>query len=94
MYKRGQWLAVCDVCGLQYHSGQMRKRWDGLMVCKDDYETRHPQEFIRPVIESTPEWTRRPQETNISPFDYTDFNYDTDDAQFPNDPRYTTRDGT
>ena len=23
------------------------KRWDGAMVCEADYETRHPQEFVR-----------------------------------------------
>lgn len=25
----------------------MLKRWDGLFVCKEDYELRHPQDFLR-----------------------------------------------
>jgi hypothetical protein len=25
----------------------MKKRWDGLMVCEEDYELRHPQDFLR-----------------------------------------------
>lgn len=47
MYKAGQWLVHCDVCGFKYHSGEVRKRWDGLMVCDKDYEQDHPQKFLR-----------------------------------------------
>jgi hypothetical protein len=67
-WKPGRWSAICDVCGFKFHSDAMRKRWDGLMVCHKDYETRHPQEFIRPVPEKiTPEWTRpEPADTFLS----------------------------
>lgn len=44
---RGVYNAYCDVCGFQYKNFQLRKRWDGLIVCKEDWETRHPQEFVR-----------------------------------------------
>lgn len=44
---RGGYNAICDVCGFQYKNFELKKRWDGLMVCKDDWETRHPQEFVR-----------------------------------------------
>ena len=44
----GEWVVICDVCGFKKRSSQIRKRWDGLMVCKEDYEVRHPQEFVRP----------------------------------------------
>lgn len=40
------WL-ICDECGLKYRRSEMLKRWDGFMVCKKDYEHRHPQEFVR-----------------------------------------------
>lgn len=43
----GTWKVVCDVCGFQFHSGVIKKRWDGLMVCDKDYELDHPQKFIR-----------------------------------------------
>lgn len=46
-YKPGAWNAICDVCGFRFKSDQLRKNWKGLMVCQEDYETRHPQEFIR-----------------------------------------------
>jgi hypothetical protein len=48
----GTWKVVCDVCGFQFHSGVIKKRWDGLMVCHKDYELDHPQKFIRVRAES------------------------------------------
>ena len=45
----GGWSAICDVCGFKYKNSDLRKRWDNLMVCKDDWEIRHPQDFVRGV---------------------------------------------
>jgi hypothetical protein len=39
---------ICDVCGFKFKNNQLRKRWDGLYVCKDDWEARHPLDFYRP----------------------------------------------
>lgn len=73
-FKSGQWNAVCDVCGFDFKNTQLQRRWDGLMVCKDDWEVRHPQELIRPVTDQqSPPWTRPNvsevyvQVTNIAP---------------------------
>lgn len=44
----GKWIVICDVCGFKKLNTEVRKRWDGLIVCQEDFETRHPQEFIRP----------------------------------------------
>ena len=57
-YKKGVWDVVCDVCGFKFKSDKLKERWDGLMVCKEDWETRHPQDFLRPVKESTIPWSR------------------------------------
>jgi hypothetical protein len=72
-YYPGKWLAVCDVCGMEYLSDELQKRWDNLMVCRKDYETRHPQEFLRPVQEHSPPWTRPEPEDDIQdvPYVYT-----------------------
>lgn len=43
----GDWNALCDSCGRKFKASQLKRRWDGLMVCKEDYELRHPQEFLR-----------------------------------------------
>jgi len=44
---KGQWNVICDVCGFEFKSAVMRKRWDGLVVCKDDFELDHPQKYIK-----------------------------------------------
>lgn len=56
----GDYNAICDVCGFEYKASKLRKRWDGLMVCKDDWETRHPQDLYRfpEGTESVVPWTR------------------------------------
>jgi hypothetical protein len=46
-FKSGSWNAVCDVCGFRFKSDQMKRRWDNLMVCHQDYETDHPQKYLR-----------------------------------------------
>ncbi len=58
-YKKGDWNAVCDVCGFEFKSSALKKRWDGFMVCKEDFETRHPSDFIRTRPErSAIPWSR------------------------------------
>jgi len=58
-FKSGDWNAICDVCGRKYKASQLLDRWDGLKVCKKDYEERHPADFFRgrPDDQSV-EWTR------------------------------------
>lgn len=43
----GNWNALCDSCGRKFKALDLRKRWDGLMVCEEDYELRHDQDFLR-----------------------------------------------
>jgi hypothetical protein len=45
--KWGDWNACCDVCGLRFKASEMQLRWDGLMVCAKDWESRHPQDYVR-----------------------------------------------
>lgn len=65
----GTWKAVCDSCGFEFPSDELRERWDGFMVCKDDYETKHPQLEIRAKPEriAVP-WTRPPGEDTFIHF--------------------------
>lgn len=47
-YKPGCWNVICDACGFKRKSDEVRKRWDGFIVCSDTcWEPRHPQDFIR-----------------------------------------------
>jgi hypothetical protein len=43
----GEYNALCDVCKFRYKNHELRQRWDGLMVCKYDWEARHPMDFFR-----------------------------------------------
>lgn len=47
-YKSGAWNVICQVCGFKYKNEEVQRRWDGLLVCKDDFETRHPSDFLKP----------------------------------------------
>lgn len=46
-FKAGEWNVYCMVCNRKIKSGDALKRWDGLIVCPDDYENRHPMDFLR-----------------------------------------------
>jgi hypothetical protein len=55
----GEWNAICDVCGQKKKSHELQKRWDGLYVCSKDWETRHPQDFIKVRADKqVVEWNR------------------------------------
>ena len=70
--KLGDWNAECDRCGFKYKASQLREEWDGFIVCKDCWEPRHEQDFIR-GIEDDPSvpWTRP---FNSNPTDTTSIN--------------------
>ncbi len=57
----GEWNVVCPQCGFHFKSGQLRKRWDGIRVCQQCWEPRHPLDLIKspppekPIPWSAPE---------------------------------------
>lgn len=48
----GEANAICDVCGFKFKTHQLKLRWDGLWTCQADWESRHPQDFLRAHKES------------------------------------------
>lgn len=55
----GDWNAECYVCGRKYKASEMRKHWQGYMVCDKDWEPRQPQDFVRGVPDQqTPPWVQ------------------------------------
>lgn len=46
-YIAGDFWRICDRCGFKTRSSQTFRTWDGLFVCYADWETRHPQDFVR-----------------------------------------------
>jgi hypothetical protein len=51
----------CDRCGLERPLWQRRKEWTGKHVCRECFDHRHPQDFVRgvrddrPIIGASPE---------------------------------------
>lgn len=46
-YKSGDNWIECQVCGMDTYASDIKKRWDGILVCPEDYEVRHAQDFVR-----------------------------------------------
>lgn len=63
-YRKGDHLATCDACGQTYYASQMRMRWDNLFVCQEDYEVRHPQDFVRAIPDDPRAEPARPPPTD------------------------------
>ena len=61
-YEKGDWKANCDSCDRIFKASDLKKRWDGLRVCPDDFEERPAQDFVRgkPDIQIPP-WVRPEQ---------------------------------
>jgi len=49
-YRPGDPKVFCAVCGFVVHRSETRKRWDGVIVCRDDWEPKHPALLPRPRI--------------------------------------------
>ena len=66
----GEWLTICDRCGFKFKSCDLKKEWTGFYVCKDCYEPRHPQDFVKSVPDNTSvPWSRPDSNADSS---YTD----------------------
>ena len=58
-YKKGDWNAICYVCGFKRKASEMKLRWDGVYVCHEDWEIRQPQDFVRGIPDEQPlPWTQ------------------------------------
>ena len=65
----GKWNSICDRCGFKFKNDKLQKEWTGLMVCNECFETRHPQDLLRPPKEdSSIPWSRpEPPDIFIDP---------------------------
>jgi hypothetical protein len=39
-YIKGDYNAICDLCGLQFKGSELKKMWNGLYACSDCWEER------------------------------------------------------
>lgn len=64
-YKSGSHWAICDSCGFQFRAEDLKETWDNRWVCNEDYEPRHPQDFLRAKEEKiSVEQPIRPDDTS------------------------------
>ena len=62
----GDWNAICDACGRKRKGSTLQLQWNGLRVCPEHWESRHPQDFVRALPESpTPAFVRQPADVMI-----------------------------
>lgn len=70
----GKWNVICDRCGFKFKSDEVMQEWTGLIVCrKKCFETRHPQDFVRPVKDDQSVPFTRPE----APDQFVSVTYDT-----------------
>jgi hypothetical protein len=48
-YVHGAHNVICDRSGFKVKSTDIKKEWNGNVVRSEDYEARHPQDFVRGV---------------------------------------------
>ena len=55
----GDWNAVCFECGRKRKASELRKHWKGYYVCKEHWEPRETQDFVRALPDlQTPAWVQ------------------------------------
>ena len=62
--KGGNWC-ICDQCGKKYRAFDMRRRYDGALVCEDDWEPRHPLDFVKGILDNTATKVTNPEQTDV-----------------------------
>ena len=50
-YRRGSFNAWCQRCGRKLKAESLQVEWDGLRVCRECFELRHPQDMVRGVVD-------------------------------------------
>lgn len=72
-YVPGDYYRICDVCGFQCRASATFKRWDGLITCSEDWEPRHPQDFVRGRVDrqKVPEPRPEPLASFVGPLSTT-----------------------
>lgn len=52
-YIPGEHWVLCDICNFAIRESQSLKTWNGLVVCPEDFEARHPQDLVRAIKDDT-----------------------------------------
>lgn len=64
-YVPGSWNVICDSCGKKIKASEAKQRWDGLIVCPEDFEMRQPQDFVKARADKISVPFTRPRPTDV-----------------------------
>ena len=65
-YKKGDYNVICDATGFKVKRSQCRyQKWNNLLVLKDHWEPRHPQDFVRSIPDGKPVPLARPEPEDV-----------------------------
>ena len=65
-YAKGDYNAICSICGVKMKASLMVRNWQGLWRCPEDNEPRQPQDFVRGVQDVvTPPWVQPPEDIDL-----------------------------
>lgn len=64
----GEWNLTCDVCSKKIKAHEAHHRWDGFIVCQDDFEMRHEQDFVKAKTDKITVPFQRPIPTEVFAF--------------------------
>ena len=62
--KPGDWNVQTDCCGRTRKFSECLRQWDGLIVCPEHYDPRHPLDFIKATHDDQRVPIARPQSTS------------------------------
>ena len=65
MYIPGDWNAICDRCGAKFKASELKKTWEGLYVCDNDWEPRHSLDFLKAPHEKISIPWARPEAADV-----------------------------
>lgn len=63
-YRPGDHWVLCDRSGRKVRSSETAREWNGLRVHVSEFETRHPQDFVRGRIDRQRVYDPRPEPTD------------------------------
>ena len=64
-YIKGQGNVICDRTGAKTKLGRTRLEWTGWLVKIEEWEPRHPQDFVRSVPDKTALPIARPEGDDV-----------------------------
>jgi hypothetical protein len=63
-HRPGDYNVICDFTGFKVHASDTVKTWQGYRVRAQDWEPRHPQDFVRGKRDNQNVPDPRPEETD------------------------------